>query len=761
MVVASIMFTLPMVFHRIVTRSSFKYFATQPHFHNEKVEWWFGDATKSLLMLPKDYFGSFDLVLVDLSETVMALSVTDELDVMEALALLLKPEGIIVKNEYMYFLDQARLFENTLHIHYYDVPVVCSQSLILSSDRTDFMRSDYNDHGVETLYTLLNEDQYGVMHDYQKNRTCLKHCREEGDKDKELPTEQSKSPGILMIVEAEKASIDLTDVDAVHQALRTAMDTVEMSVLSSAISSVPMNETVLVFFLEEGYVVARVWAKHKYCGFDVHLWSKFERQENLKKALVESVGSKLDGSITSFRIVAGGMFGVDGWKQDESARGPRLMECTKSFSTTRDVPVEKSTVDAVTKHFLELVQEEEKDYLLVMVLCGAKGASCDSASLLESLPNVAKVLQVWTCPGIVSNAANLGEKSQSMFECEKKMRESISDALSPTTSGFGAVVLDASATMEIAQIFLKIFSSDRNIGRWLSSNILYLAPLLDPNETWRSVFLDNLRTEVYVAEPLFVVEMLVNTTTSSLGYGLFSNGDQDFVRRLEESVEEFEFGSDFEVEIQKLRGGELEYIENREPAEVFSYEDFNLLSPTEQWESQTPLGRQSVIQFECKKSGSRSKHDFEDALKESLAKILDVEVTELEWHSKEGSGEGFVVSAIWSGGLVVLLWDGREHFDMSVFQYEDDVHFINSVGEELTGQLKGCSGSLRDDFPRGFGTVVNFKQDIEPRRPPYWKRPKVDHAGDGLDEEDSDDDDEDEGSSVHQRQTLHSVSDEL
>ena len=38
-----------------VVRMAFKYF--------DKVEWWFGDDTKSLLMLPKEYFGSFDMML--------------------------------------------------------------------------------------------------------------------------------------------------------------------------------------------------------------------------------------------------------------------------------------------------------------------------------------------------------------------------------------------------------------------------------------------------------------------------------------------------------------------------------------------------------------------------------------------------------------------------------------------------------------------------------------------------------------------------
>lgn len=95
---------------QVITRLSYKHYGTQPHFDNAKVEWWFGDAAKSLLMLPKDYFGSFDLVLVDLSETVMSLSVTDGLDIFQALSLLLKPEGILVKNE-LYLDKLSSIFD--------------------------------------------------------------------------------------------------------------------------------------------------------------------------------------------------------------------------------------------------------------------------------------------------------------------------------------------------------------------------------------------------------------------------------------------------------------------------------------------------------------------------------------------------------------------------------------------------------------------------------------------------------------------------
>lgn len=101
-----------------VPRGCFKHHGTQPHFDDARVEWWFGDAAKSLLMLPKNYFASFDLVLVDLSETVMSFTVSEQLNVLEALTLLVKPDGIFVKNE-VYFETFKEIFPYSAQITWY------------------------------------------------------------------------------------------------------------------------------------------------------------------------------------------------------------------------------------------------------------------------------------------------------------------------------------------------------------------------------------------------------------------------------------------------------------------------------------------------------------------------------------------------------------------------------------------------------------------------------------------------------------------
>lgn len=78
------------------TRKCFKYFASEPHFDDDRIEWYFGDAAKSLLMIPSEYFGTFDLVFVDLSESgPLSLAVTSDLTVWDSIAQLVSPDGYV------------------------------------------------------------------------------------------------------------------------------------------------------------------------------------------------------------------------------------------------------------------------------------------------------------------------------------------------------------------------------------------------------------------------------------------------------------------------------------------------------------------------------------------------------------------------------------------------------------------------------------------------------------------------------------------
>ena len=179
-----------------VVRNSFKYFHTQPHFDDERVEWWFGDATKSILMLPRDYFSSFDLVLIDLSETVMSLSVNKKLDVFNALALLLRPDGIMVKNE-LYLEKISELFDYTAQIYVPDLPIICDQVVVMGSNTVDFFRQERKDHAVGTKLLEPNEKhRLELFHDYRRT-SALEDGKCDADEAEYVP-EHNEQPQTYM-----------------------------------------------------------------------------------------------------------------------------------------------------------------------------------------------------------------------------------------------------------------------------------------------------------------------------------------------------------------------------------------------------------------------------------------------------------------------------------------------------------------------------------------------------------------------------------
>mmetsp|Transcript_38988 Transcript_38988/g.94363 ORF Transcript_38988/g.94363 Transcript_38988/m.94363 type:complete len:865 (-) Transcript_38988:169-2763(-) len=153
-----------------VVRSSFQFFGTQPHWDDDRVEWYFGDGAKSLNLLPRDYYGTFDLVVVDiLSPIAQSLQVNDELTVMEALMLLLKPDGIIVKNEdegYIPGANTANFTKHSVEIMFHDVPIYCLQTFVVgtNSNNKNFKDAVPKDHGVETKY-LKNVDEFQSQFD--------------------------------------------------------------------------------------------------------------------------------------------------------------------------------------------------------------------------------------------------------------------------------------------------------------------------------------------------------------------------------------------------------------------------------------------------------------------------------------------------------------------------------------------------------------------------------------------------------------------
>jgi len=59
----------------------------------------------------------------------LSFKVKGKLNIMEAISLLLKPEGIMVKNE-LYLEQMSALFDYTMMIHWYDSPAIDHKHIV-------------------------------------------------------------------------------------------------------------------------------------------------------------------------------------------------------------------------------------------------------------------------------------------------------------------------------------------------------------------------------------------------------------------------------------------------------------------------------------------------------------------------------------------------------------------------------------------------------------------------------------------------------
>ncbi|EED88836.1 hypothetical protein THAPSDRAFT_264237, partial [Thalassiosira pseudonana CCMP1335] len=206
--------------------NSFEHFKTQPHFSNPKVQWWFGDGAKSLTLLPRSYFGTFDLVLLDLSETVMSMTVTKGLDVFGAMKLLLSPTGIMVKNDFGYFEKLSKVFDTS-------------------------QEGGEEDGGDEVAYA-------GVLMVVEAENVSMKGLKE-GEK------------------VAKALEKPLTKLG--YEVLSTAVKASDESGGAS-----------LAIAMKEGYVLAETWPEAKYVKLDIHLWGAFENQEAIRTEVLKTLG---------------------------------------------------------------------------------------------------------------------------------------------------------------------------------------------------------------------------------------------------------------------------------------------------------------------------------------------------------------------------------------------------------------------------------------------------------------------------------------
>lgn len=688
-----------------VVRKSFKHFHTSPHFDDERVEWWFGDATKSLLQLPDHYWGSFDLVLVDLSETVMSFSVTTELDVFDALSLLINPVGVMVKNEH-YLEKFSALFDYSAEINY-ESPVICNQVMVFGSNNVDFFSTPTYDHGIETLLmpTMHTpETRHDLMHGYRRNIAPEEKCN------LVIPDElttQRTAAGIVEIMNAESVSITLDE--SITTIMKKIIENEGFTVIVDPI----FNDNHGIVIMKEGYVSARIWPAAKYVAFDIYLWGSSSKIKNVYKALEKVVGSE---DISSYKVVVGGMYGSNTWKEDQKIQGPKvkqLRDCEEDV--VKEGSLDAKIINAVSvEEAIPLTLSMAKGVMAVVV-CGKEVDDCISHNALKGHGSIKDLIPIYEC----TDARD--------YECEVAVLESLSKATMGNSTGkrtkqlISLLVMDNSASYGMHQIMNSVLSDRETRDLLFEEHNVVVTLANDISEgNFRREFLDRYRKQVNW-DPAARAEIIFQAGGETYETGILSTSDEginyhieDYESRIKKRLSN---SPDVNIEMRKIHFALFNFDRDFDPI-VFKHEDYDSTPARENFKRQKPLGRQNIYQLvkadNIEEDLNLTTEKIWTYLKTSL-KSVKMETTLTRQYSDVG--DGGLILALSSMGSVVLVWDGREHISINFFTHEESVgtpeKFIDSFLKQSAQKMKV---GLRDDQPRGINHVINFPSDMVPQK---------------------------------------------
>lgn len=587
------------------------------------------------------------------------------------------------------------------------------QGFVFASNDVDLLNQNLTDHklsqNVLVEDTLLKTDhQFRFVHDYRRNpsSTFDKICKKEETKILDI---QETSPGIFMALEAEHLkSKDLASPSKVKKAIEKALNKQGMHVVSSTDNKHAESSFVTVF--QEGYLAVRLNAEKKYCGFDILVWSAFDKYEAVKQAVVKSVGGSMDET-SSFRIVTGGMFGVSTWKEDAESHGPQITKmCAKDNGPILAAASPSNLFDIALEGSMELVQHGGN--FVVVVLCGNENEPCKSFDFLLASKKVDLVVPLYAC-------ADIGSMEDTKYCSAKAASDKLEAELAKASTKVQMIVVDPMATMAMDEIIDMMDEESQ-----LEEDVYAVAMIDSKTDLWKRSLVDRIRTKITRLDPVFRAHVLFNTTESSMELAVASSGDEYFIQHLKEFVASAEEKSGITLEIRNIIGGvwkgEPNYIvEDDAGLKFFRPEDFNHTSSLEQYKAQRPMGAQSISQYTNMVKRLPTKMTTE-AIAKGFEKVMESERVgnDLFSTSYASVGDGIVQLAIWDGGMIILVWDGRIQVDVNIFCADRDI--LKGLQLDVEKAFLNLHIKLRDFHPRGYGSVVNFAEDLEDMREPHW-----------------------------------------
>jgi hypothetical protein len=178
---------------------------------------------------------------------------------------------------------------------------------------------------------------------------------------------------------------------------------------------------------------------------------------------------------------------------------------------------------------------------------------------------------------------------------------------------------------------------------------------------------------------------------------------------------------DLTASVKVINGGEWLFQENFKPSRSYLPSDYDQTAPLAQWKTQNPTGLQLILQLESTQDVKKVKVTS-DVLKQAVTTAINDMALKgvYDIQTFESFGDGVVISTVWNGGSLIVLWDGRSHIDVNLFTFVEDVHVGNTFERAFMRVLPSFQTMLRDEQPRGTDNVVAYKRDLKDNAIPHW-----------------------------------------
>lgn len=620
----SIELVIGMDIDQMVLRDSFRHYGIQPKFEDDRVHWWFGDAAKSLTLLPpEEYFGTFDMVLIDLVVEIFdTLRVGDHSErLVDYMAKLLKPEGILVRQEDYPHHRVVDFAKYTVDLQFYGLPHICSQSFTMGSNAIDFANHERVDHELKDLVlyepNVDSRDHSKLWGDYRNNLDPPKRvCEGETKKSVSSTTNVLPSKGLFVAIELENLTINLGDLDLVQATMTGVLQDLGFSDIFLHNISVgePLTSSSILYVFEEGYLAIRSFPEINFASMDLQLWNEnVSKQEIVTSTLVGAIGGDVKSDSTStFFVTTGGMFGNNSSMENLPASIVPSTWCKGDDSDT-EMDLTSTTRGEESLAGLGIVGEQmltnlvdQEDYL-ALVLCPDESSPCQASQDIKFGRN-ARVFSFHACPSILENG-----DEKSLNKCQEEMRATITEALSQPyakAKKIKAIVIDSEAPRELGQIASKLFVTDPSSYHWLTHDFVLLAPSAFDAATassgypssWRYQLLERFRTDMIEFHPVYHATVSLRHPSSKWAMGILSAGNPQFYGRLMDSMDAIRENSEKKIEeviLVETKAGAVSHIPDYQPSKWATTSDYDTQPAEEQYKGQRAVGVQLLVQHEA------------------------------------------------------------------------------------------------------------------------------------------------------------------